>query len=442
MSTTYHVAKSGCDKSSGAADQPFLTINAAAAVALPGDTILVHQGEYREWVKPPRGGASNTRRITYAAAPGEQVSIKGSERVQCWEQMEGTVWKVVLPNSIFGDYNPYAETAVGDWLEYRPGERHLGDVYMNGMSFYESATCDALLNPTLRVETLDHWTQKIVPIQNTEQTRYLWYCEVDDQNTTLWANFHGADPNAELVEINVRKCCLYPDAVGIDYITVRGFEMAHAASGWAPPTGDQPGLIGPRWAKGWIIEDNHIHDAKCSAISIGKEASTGDNYRTQRQDKPGYQYQIESVFSALNIGWSKETIGSHIVRNNTIHDCGQNAIVGNLGCAFSEIYGNHIYNIALKREFWGHEIGGIKLHAPIDTHIHHNHIHDCSLGIWIDWQAQGMRISSNLLHRNNRDLFIEVSHGPHLIDNNILASEHSLDNRAQGSAFLHNLLSV
>ena len=34
---------------------------------------------------------------------------------------------------------------------------------------------------------------------------------------------------------------------------------------WTPPTADQPGLIGPNWAKGWIIEDNVIHDAKCSA---------------------------------------------------------------------------------------------------------------------------------------------------------------------------------
>ena len=129
------------------------------------------------------------------------------------------------------------------------------------------------------------------------------------------------------------------------------------------PTADQPGLIGPNWAKGWIIEDNVIHDAKCSAISLGKEASTGDNYATLRRDKPGYQYQLESVFSARQIGWDREHVGSHIVRRNTIYDCGQNGIVGHLGCVFSTIEDNHIYNIALKREFYGYEIAGIKLHA-------------------------------------------------------------------------------
>jgi hypothetical protein len=84
-----------------------------------------------------------------------------------------------------------------------------------------------------------------------------------------------------------------------------------------------------------------IHDAKCSAVSLGKEASTGDNYAALRGDKPGYQYQLEPVFAARQAGWDREHVGSHVVRRNTIYDCGQNAIAGNLGCAFSTIEDNH-----------------------------------------------------------------------------------------------------
>ena len=193
----------------------------------------------------------------------------------------------------------------------------------------------------------------------------------------------------ELVEINLRRSVFYPVQHHLNYITVRGFELAQAASPWAPPTAHQPGLIGLNWVKGWIIEDNIIHDAKCSAVSIGKEISTGHNYATLRLDKPGYQYQLESVFAARQIGWDREHVGSHIVRRNTIYDCGQNGIVGHLGCVFSTIEDNHIYNIALKREFYGYEIAGIKLHAAIDVIIRHNRIHDCSLGTWLDWQTQG-----------------------------------------------------
>ena len=87
-----------------------------------------------------------------------------------------------------------------------------------------------------------------------------------------------------------------------------------------------------------------------------------------------------------------------MIRRNTIYDCGQNGIVGHLGCVFSTIEDNHIYNIALKREFYGYEIGGIKLHAAIDVVIRHNRIHDCSLGTWLDWQTQGTRISRNVYY--------------------------------------------
>ncbi|MER2060415.1 MAG: right-handed parallel beta-helix repeat-containing protein [Niallia sp.] len=439
MAVEYHVAKNGSDLGEGTKQSPFLTINKAASVAVAGDTVIVHEGEYREWVKPKNSGLSNTRRITYQAAEGEKVVIKGSEHIQNWQQVEGTVWKTELPNSFFGEYNPYKEEIFGDWIVYNPG-RHLGDVYLNGKSFYEAETLEQVKNPQKQTEVLDHWTKKVVPVHNPDQTVYVWFTEVNENTTSIYANFHEYNPNEELVEINVRKACFYPEETGINYITVKGFEMAQAATPWTPPTADQPGLLGPHWSKGWIIEENIIHDSKCSGISLGKEGSTGNNYRTKRKDKPGYQYQLESVFLARQAGWSKEKIGFHIVRNNTIYDCGQNGVVGHLGCVFSEIYNNHIYNIALKREFYGHEIAGIKLHAAIDVQIYHNRIHDCSLGTWLDWQTQGTRVSSNLYYRNNRDLFVEVSSGPYIVDHNILTADYALDNHAQGGAYINNLI--
>ena len=440
MKKEFHVAVTGCDFAQGTREHPFRTISKAAKVAETGDKIIVHEGEYREWVKPEHSGYSNLSRITYEAAEGEKVVIKGSERIQSWEKLEGTMWKAVLPNTFFGEYNPYKETVSGDWMIYPDVYRHTGDVYLNGVSFYEANSIEEVKNPQKREGVaVVPWTMKFEKILHPEQTIYQWYSEVDNENTTIYANFQGADPNKELVEINVRKCCFYPMKTGMNYITVRGFEMAQAASPWAPPTADQPGLLGANWSKGWIIENNIIHDAKCSAISIGKEASTGHNLCTRRHQKPGYQYQMEAVFRALQIGWSKEKIGSHIIRNNVIYDCGQNGIVGHMGCVFSEIYNNHIYNIAVKHEFFGYEIAGIKLHAAIDVKIHHNRIHNCTLGTWLDWQAQGVRVSSNLYYSNDRDLMVEVSHGPYLVDNNIFASDYSFDNVSQGGAYVHNL---
>lgn len=437
----YHVAVTGCDFEDGTKDHPFRTISRAALLAMPGDRVIVHEGEYREWVKPAQGGTSSVSRITYEAAEGERVVIKGSEQITCWEPVEGSVWKAVLPNSFFGTYNPYKEVLGGDWFIYpNDNSLHTGDVYLNGKSFYEAKSLEEMKNPVIRTEGVNPpWTRHPEPILHPEDTMYQWYAETDQETTVIYANFQGVNPNEELTEINVRKCCFYPEKTGLNYITVRGFEMAQAACPWTPPTADQPGLLGTNWSKGWIIESNKIHDAKCSGISIGKEASTGHNLCTRTHRKPGYQYQMEAVFRARQIGWSKETIGSHVIRNNEIYDCGQNGIVGHMGCVFSEIAHNHIYNIAVKHEYFGYEIGGIKLHAAIDVQIHHNNIHNCTLGTWLDWQAQGTRVSKNLYYANDRDLMVEVTHGPYLVDNNIFASDYNFDNIAQGGAYLHNL---
>lgn len=470
----YHVAKSGDDYNVGSKEKPFLTIQRAADVAAAGDRVIVHEGVYREWVKPVNGGISVDKRIVYEAAEGEKVVIKGSEVVKGWEVVEefrtadvvagldkpgqdttkkegkvsvqegercGKVWRAVVPNTLFGKFNPFALPVGGDWLvEPRENPVHLGEVYLNGEALYEARNKSELFCPKMRSKTImkDWWGVKEFYPQ-PEKTVYLWYAEVQRENTVIYANFQEADPNAECVEINVRKCCFFPEVTGLNYITVRGFEMAQAATAWAPPTAEQVGIIGPNWSKGWIIENNIFHDAKCSAVSLGKEKTTGDNEFTKWRRKPGYQNQMEAVFLAKHIGWSKERIGSHIVRNNVMYNCGQNGVVGHLGCIFSEIYGNEIYGIAVKREYYGHEIAGIKLHAAIDVQIHHNYIHDCLLGTWLDWQAQGTRVSCNIFDKNARDFMIEVTHGPCTVDNNIFASAYNFDNAAQGTAFVHNL---
>lgn len=441
MNREYHVAKHGCDRAEGTKEHPFRTISKAAFTAERGDRVVVHEGEYREWVKPVHSGYSDISRIVYEAAEGEKVVIKGSEQIKNWENVEGTVWKAVIPNSFFGDYNPYAEVLQGDWFVFPSTySLHAGDVYLNGTSFYEAESLADVKNPTIRKEGFPQsWFDHPMYLLHPEDSIYRWYSEVDTENTTIYANFHETDPNKELVEINVRKCCFYPERSGINYITVRGFEMAQAACTWAPPTADQVGLLGAHWSKGWIIEHNKIHDAKCSGISIGKEISTGNNLSVRRNRKPGYQSQLETVFMAKQIGWSKENIGAHIIRNNIIYDCGQNGIVGHLGCVFSQILDNEIYNIGVKQEFFGYEIAGIKLHAAIDVQICHNYIHHCTMATWLDWEAQGTRISKNLYRDNELDLMVEVTHGPCLIDHNIFTSDYCFDNIAQGSAFVHNL---
>jgi alpha-N-arabinofuranosidase len=558
----YHVSITGSDLHEGTVSKPLQTISAAARLAQPGDVITVHEGIYRERINPACGGKSNQKRIIYQAAPGEKVIIKGSEVIKDWQKVQNDTWKVSIPNSFFGDFNPYSGLIRGDWFNPRGRNHHTGAVYLDGHWLTEGVKLEEVLEPVgqaelsyapgnqqyllnvawlrptgaagnveripaanfsaqhgiqtapcseggecvgwiepgdwIRYESVDlgqraarieiraasatsggvieirldapdgeilgtcsvpntggwqSWSSfhaKIKPISGVKTlcmvfkstqsassgTSQLWFAKVDETKTTIWAQFKGINPNDTEIEINARKTVFYPDKPGINYITVRGFTMIHAATPWAPPTAEQIGLIGTHWSKGWIIEDNDIRYSTCVGITLGKHGDQWDN--TSQNTATGY---VETIERALKKGWSKENIGHHIVRNNHISHCEQAGIVGSLGAVFSTITGNVIHDIHIRRLFTGAEMAGIKIHAAIDTLISHNHIYRTCRGIWLDWMAQGTRVTRNLLHDNapGEDLFVEVNHGPFLIEHNLFLSPTALFDMSQGGAYVHNL---
>jgi len=180
--TDYHVALNGNDANPGASTVPFRTIQHAADVAQPGDVITVHEGVYRERISPPRGGESESKRIIYQAAPGEKVEIKGSEVVKNWVKDRNDTWKVRLPNSFFGSFNPYSDLIHGDWFNPKGRDHHTGAVYLNGEWLTEAAKREDVMEPL--------------------GSSALWFGDVGEKNTTIWAQFRGTNPNQQLVEIN------------------------------------------------------------------------------------------------------------------------------------------------------------------------------------------------------------------------------------------------
>ncbi|MBA7551469.1 hypothetical protein ES705_44009 [subsurface metagenome] len=140
------------------------------------------------------------------------------------------------------------------------------------------------------------------PIKDKEEkgSDYTWYCESDNEKTYIYANFHQYDPNKEKVEINVRKTCFYPT---------------------------------------WIIENNIISNSRCAGITLGKDRKSGNNVGDPADNgrvPEGVKLYNEIVDIVIKKGWNKELIGSHVVRNNEIFDCGQAGICGSLGAIFNE----------------------------------------------------------------------------------------------------------
>jgi len=439
----YYVSAKAQRGGDGTKERPFKMIGQAAQIAAAGDEVIVAPGIYREYVNPRNAGTAEAP-VVYRSEICGQAVITGAEVVKNWEKYEGGVWVARIPNGIFGAYNPYTVIVKGDWYDESIRPVHTGEVYLNGKAMYEVMSLGQVISPETDFSSWE-----------PERTVYTWYTVQDGGDTVIYANFQGADPVRENVEINVRRNCFYPDRTGVNYITVSGFVIRQAATQWAPPTAYQEGMVGPHWSKGWIIEDCEISDARCSGISLGKYLQPeNDNKWTTRFYKDGTQTERDAICQAQREGWTKENIGHHIIRRCNIHDCGQTGIVGHLGGVFSIIEDNHIHHINNKQDLAGAEIGGIKMHAAIDVIYRRNHIHHCTRGLWLDWQAQGTRVTGNLFHDNvppagtritndlslGEDIFIEVSHGPTLIDNNLLLSACACRISTQGIALVHNLI--
>lgn len=436
-----YVNASAVTAGNGSFEKPFRRMNEAAKIAKPGDEILVAPGIYRERIDPVFSGTEE-QRITYKSQEPLGAVLTGAERIENWVPCQGDVWMCTIDNRIFEDYNPYTTLVEGDWY-FAPPIMHTGAVYLNDREMYETVSLEGLEGGVYPAS----W--------EPEQSVYKWYTEQRDGNTVIYANFQGKDPNVENVEINARRNCFFPSKTGVNNITVSGFKISKAATTWAPPAAFQDGMIGPHWSKGWIIEDCDISNSKCVGISLGKYLDPeNEQYAFHKRVKSPTQMERDAVCRGQYHGWSKDTVGSHIVRRCNIHHCGQAGIAGRMGAVFSLIEDNHIHHINNMQQLCGAEVAGIKLHAAIDVIIRKNHIHHNTMGIWCDWQAQGTRISQNLLHDNQipeyaeramgsetcQDLFVEVSHGPTLIDNNILLSKVSLKIATQGVAMVHNLI--
>lgn len=428
----------------GSKERPFKYINDAAKIAHPGDEVLVEPGIYREYVNPVMAGNENAH-IVYKSVEPLGAVITGAEVADNWEKYKDDVWVLKVDNGVFGEYNPYTTLINGDWY-FAPPVRHTGAVYLNDRQLYETESLEECIK-----------AEKYAPSWEPEYSVYKWYTEQDEEKnqTIIYANFQGKNPNEESVEINVRRNCFMPDKNYVNYITVSGFKIEKAATTWAPPAAYQDGMIGPHWSKGWIIEDCEICNSKCSGISLGKYYDPeNDHYFTHKHVKSPTQMERDAVCRGQYHGWTKEKIGHHIVRRCHIHHCEQTGIVGRMGCAFSIIEDNHIHHINNMQQLGGAEIAGIKLHAAIDVTIKGNHIHHSTMGIWLDWEAQGTRVSQNLFHDNtqpdntpmalgammSQDLFVEVSHGPTLVDNNIFLSKAAVRISCEGIALVHNLI--
>ena len=406
---TFYVSKTGDDTNAGTLEAPFKRINSAAKIAVPGDTIIVGGGVYREWVDPARGGTSEENRITYKAEEGETVIISGSELITGWEK-EGALWKVDIQDDSFGSFNPYKETIrhpnyveedeAGDgwgWLKYGRWV-HRGDVVFKGRGFTERETLEELTEP------------------------HQWHTQTKNGVTTIWAHFGEQDPNTFGAEISFRPYGFFPSKAGLNYITVSDFIVANIATHWAPPTEYQPGAIGPNGGHHWVINDNAVIRSRAVGISIG--LPTGKASETQA--------------------------GSHTISNNVLLQNGQAGIAGQSWNHDTLITGNWIEDTNVREEFGGWETAAIKIHNADNVLIKGNVIRTvrtqdpeigAAHGVWVDYENKNVRVTGNLIANVEASSILTEANwnGPNVYDQNIVFGGEVGTYSSKGDLWLSNL---
>ena len=91
---TLHVNVKGDDRGEGSEAKPLRTIQRAAEMAQPGDTVLVAPGIYRERIAPPRGGKDGAP-IVFRSSEKHGAIVRGSTP---WKP----TWTKVAPGTYTG----------------------------------------------------------------------------------------------------------------------------------------------------------------------------------------------------------------------------------------------------------------------------------------------------------------------------------------------------
>jgi len=89
-----HVKGNAVD-GNGSITRPYASVNQAAQNALAGDTVFIHEGVYRETIRPVNNGTA-ANPILFTALQGDSVVICGADPVSGWQLHENNIYKVPL----------------------------------------------------------------------------------------------------------------------------------------------------------------------------------------------------------------------------------------------------------------------------------------------------------------------------------------------------------
>jgi hypothetical protein len=411
------------DRGPGTQSRPFRTISKAAEVLQPGERVVIAAGVYREFVQPARGGTGPDKMISYEAAPGAQVIIKGSEELnEGWEVSDSPlrnappakIWKQKLPASLFKDlYNPFAMVLVpSDWswldtkrVDMGPYFRRRGLVFVDGQPLEPVEQYRELGNiPLFQPLTPEEQAARLSGLPTRMRGGPIMQEIGGSPDGRFWVEHQGnvvhirvpkGDIGDSRIELAVREQVFAPRQSGLGYIRLKGLTFQHAANAFPPP---QRGLVSTVGGHHWIIEGNTFEWANGVGLDIGRQFSSGAP--------------------------SPQAGEAHVVRGNVFRYLGVEGI-GGMGTTNALIEDNLIEWVGWQDAERAWEAAGAKFHFARNMLFRRNvvrHIRHAN-GLWLDVGNTNSRITNNVfadIVSVSAAIHMEMSVEQNQIDNNII----------------------
>ena len=424
FSHTYYVdgkAANADDASPGTKEQPFKTINHAAQVLQPGERVVIAEGVYREFIQPARGGTGPDAMISYEAAPGATVVIKGSAVVTDWKPGEGwnygidpktkqpvKAWERKLDSKLFPNgYNPFeVDNVIGNryWINYAKDNmanyfRRRGMVFVDGRPLEPVESPMHLAAPSPRSMNFFsevHWTPLF-----EEFMPYAGKVWVEPNGMTLHIRLaNDDDPAKHTIEITTQEQVFSPALRYQSYIRVKGITFMHSGNGFPVP---QRGMVSTNRGNHFIFEDDTFEWANSVGLDIGNE-----DWAASRPPEP---------------------VGFDVIRGNTFRYCGIEGLGGTGGPDTVLVERNLFEWDGWQDAVRMSESGGTKMHTAKNLLFRNNvirHIRHAN-GLWLDIGNANDRITGNVFADipgdvNPHAIHIEGSEVLNQIDNNIFDS--------------------
>jgi parallel beta-helix repeat protein len=370
------------DDNPGTPAKPWKTISRAGSARelQPGDTVTIASGVYREHVKITVSGRPG-RPITFEAAPGARVVIKGSEIVRgTWERVSSVsnvkepfpnafhlVWKIHLGKEYFADPD-----FVNDY--YDKSNWWVSQVFVNDAQPLQEIGPD-------RIYRNDEFA-KIRQIGKGLGDMIDESFFFDPKDDTLYVMM-GIEPGWCCMEVGVRGRVL--TAMNVHDVVFRGLEMRHNR---------QPGGQWPM----------------CEVNS------------SQRVLMEDCKFQL-SDFGGLNVSGCKDCV---LRRCDFSHNGDSGLCMGGTEDCIVEDCTMSFNNY--RRFSPGWHAGGTKnipdnKRATIRRCEVAYNINSC--GIWFDTNNSDIRILDNVVHHNDScGIFFEINKGGAVIAGNLVYANH------------------